>query len=564
MVAYALRQLKLHENNYPTHDLELAAIVFALKIWRHYLYGEKCFIYIDHKSLKNLPSQRELNLRQCRWMELIKDYDCVIDYHPGKANVVADALSRKTVQTLRALNAQLSLTDDGIVVVELIARPNLLNRVLRAQKKDEKIAAIISQIGNGKETEFTENEDGVLYYKDRVCVPNDSELKKAILEEAHNGSFAMHPSSTKMYQDLKVLYWWSGMKRDVSEFMTKCLVCQKVKAKHQVPSGLLQPIRIPEWKWDRITMDFMVGLPLTRRKHDSVWVVVDRLTKSADFLLVRTDYSLDKLAELYIKEIVLLHGILISIIHYFRPRSEVYLEIFGKIARGFRHSTEFPHNVPPTDRWTIKKSNSDYGRHAKELCDRLWGSWDRHIPLVEFVYNNSFQSSIGIAPYEALYGRKCRTSLCWTELSEKKVIGLDLIRETEEKVKMIKERLKVATDRQKSYANMKRKDIRYEVSEKVFLKVLPWKKVMRFGKKGKLSPIFIGPYEVIEKVGLVAYCLALHPDLENIDNVFHVSMLRRYRSYPSHVVSSKTIELRPDLTYEEEPVEIFAREAKEM
>ena len=128
------------------------------------------------------------------------------------------------------------------------------------------------------------------------------------------------------------------------------------------------------------------------------------------------------------------------------------------------------------------------------------GNWDRHIRLVEFVYNNSFQSSIGMAPYKALYGRKCRTPLCWTELSEKKVISPNLIQETEEKVKMIRERLKVAIDRQKSYADMKRKDIRYEIDEKVFLKVSPWKKVTKFEKKGKLSPRFIGPYEVIKKV----------------------------------------------------------------
>ena len=192
------------------------------------------------------------------------------------------------------------------------------------------------------------------------------------------------------------------------------------------------------------------------------------------------------------------------------------------------------------------------------------GSWDRHIPLVEFVYNNSFQSSIGMAPYEALYGRKCRTPLCWTELSEKKVIGSDLIQETEEKVKMIREILKVANDRQKSYADMKRRDICYEIKEKVFLKVSSWKKVMRFGKKSKLSPRFIGSYEVIEKVGPVAYRLALPPELEKIHSVFHVFMLRRYRSDPSHVVSSETIELRPNLTYEEEPVEILAREVKEL
>ena len=232
VVAYASRQLNPHEKNYPTHDLELAAIMFTLKIWRHYLYGEKCFIYTNHKSLKYLPSQRELNLRQCRWMELIKDYDCVIDYHPKQANVVADALSRKSVQTLRALNAHLSLSDDSVIVAELITKLDLLNRVLEAQKNDEKIAVIVNHNRVGKETEFTAKENEFLYYRDRVCVPNDDELKKSIFKEAHNGSFSLHPSSTKIYQDLKTSYWWSGMKRDVSEFVTKCMVCQKVKAKH--------------------------------------------------------------------------------------------------------------------------------------------------------------------------------------------------------------------------------------------------------------------------------------------------------------------------------------------
>ena len=341
-----------------------------------------------------------------------KDYDCVIDYHPGKANVVADALSRKTMQTLQALNDHLSLIDDGIVVTELIARPSLLNRVLEAQKKDEKIYAVINQIGNVKETEFTVNENGVLYYKDRVCVPDCNDLRKSILEEAHSGSFAIHPGSTKMYRDLKMSFWWSGMKRDISEFVTKCLVCQRVKAEHQVPSGLLQPTRIPEWKWDRITMDFVVGLPLTGRKHDSIWVVVDRLTKSAHFLPMRTDYLLDKLQELYIKEIVRLHGILISIIldRDLRFTSRFWGKLQEALGTRLNFSTAFH-----------SQTNGQSERVIQILEDMIRscvidyeGSWDRHIPLVEFVYNNSFQSSIGMVPYKALYGRKCRTPLCWT------------------------------------------------------------------------------------------------------------------------------------------------------
>ena len=253
----------------------------TLSLWR------KVFHLHRSQSLKYLPSQRELNLRQRRWMELIKDYDCVIDYHPEKASVVANALSRKLVQTLQVLNAHLSLSDDGEIVAELIAKPDLLNQVLEAHKNDEKISTIVKQSREGKKTEFTVKEDGFLYYQDRVCVANDDKLKKSILEEAHSGSFVVCPGSTKMYQDLKTSYWWSGKKSDFSEFVTKYMVCQKVKAQHQVPSGLLQHIRIPEWKWDRITMDFVVKLPSTGRKHDSVWVIVYRLTKIAHFLLVR-------------------------------------------------------------------------------------------------------------------------------------------------------------------------------------------------------------------------------------------------------------------------------------
>ena len=303
-------------------------------------------------------------------------------------------------------------------------------------------------------------------------------------------------------------------------------------------------------------MDFVVGLSLTGRKNDSVWVVVDRLTKSAHFLPVRIDYSLDKLVELYINEIVRLHGIPISIIS---DRDLRFISRFwGKFQEALCTRLKFSTTFHPQKDGQSKIVIQVLDDMLRSCVIDYDGSWDRHIPLVEFVHNNIFQSSIGMAPYEALYGRKCRTHLYWTELSEKRIIGPNLIQETEEKMKMIRERLKVAIDRQNSYADMKRKDVCYETGEKVFLKVSPWKKVMKFGRKGKLSPRFIRPYEVIEKVGPVAYRLALPPELEKIHNVFHVSMLRRYISDPSHVVSSEMIELRPDLMYEEESVEILA------
>ncbi|KAA3461417.1 reverse transcriptase [Gossypium australe] len=271
VIAYASRQLKPHEKNYPTHDLELAAIVFALKIWRHHLYGEKCRIFTDHKSFKYLMTQKKLNLRQRRWLELIKDYELVIDYHPRKANVVADALvidyhprkanvvadalSRKSLFALRAMNTQMTMSEDGSILAELKARPLFFQEIYEAKKDDSDLQVKRAHCESGK-----------------------------ILREAHSGCLSVHPGSTKVYNDLKQLYWWPSMKKDISKFVSKCLICQQVKAEHQVPSGLLQPIMVPEWKWDCITMDFVIGLSLTPSKKDAVWVVVDKLTKSAYFI----------------------------------------------------------------------------------------------------------------------------------------------------------------------------------------------------------------------------------------------------------------------------------------
>ena len=178
------------------------------------------------------------------------------------------------------------------------------------------------------------------------------------------------------------------------------------------------------------------------------------------------------------------------------------------------------------------------------------GSWDTHLPLMEFAYNNNYHASIRMAPYEALYGRKFRTPVCWDEVSERKLVGPEIVQMTYDKVKVIRERLKIAQDRQKSYADNRRKDLEFEVEDMVFLRISPWKGVLRFGKRGKLSPWYIGPYRIVERIGEVAYRLELPPELDCIHDVFHVSMLRMYIPYPSHVLTEQPVEIQENLTYE--------------
>ncbi|KAE8661615.1 Detected protein of confused Function [Hibiscus syriacus] len=361
LAGYYRRQLKLHEKNCPTHDLEMAVVVFALKIWRHYLYGERCYLYTDHK---------------------------MINFHPGKANVVADALSRKTFVALRALYARLSLRGDSVICAELTLKPSRLDRIKEFQARDEKLV-----------------------------IPDDDELKKDLLTEAHCSPLTMHPGGNKMYMDLKSRYWWPGMKMDITEFVFKCFTCQEIIRLHVVPVSNVSD-RDP-----RFTSRFWKSL------HKA--------------LRTRLNFSIA-----------------------FHPQTDGYL------------------------------------------------------PLTEFAYNNSYQSSIKIEPYEALYGRRCCTPLNWFELRDKEILGPELIQEE--------------------------------------------KKVLRFGRKGKLSPRFIGPYEIVKRVGPVAYQLALPLEMEKIHNVFHVSMLRKYRSDPSHIVTPEEIKIQPDLTYEEEPVKILAHEIKQL
>ncbi|GKB57161.1 reverse transcriptase domain-containing protein [Tanacetum coccineum] len=475
VIANASRQLKIHEKNYTTHDLELGAVVFTLKTWRHYLYGTKSVIYTDHKSLQHIFDQKELNMRQRRWIELFSDYKCEIRYHPGKANVVADALSRKE----------------------------------RLKPRRENVPA---KSLHGLDQQMEKKEDESLYFMDCIWVPLVGGVRTVIMDEAHKSKYSMHPRADKMYHDLRDMYWWSGMKRDIATYQ----------------------LEISEWKWDKITMDFITKLPRSKNGHDTIWVIVDRLTKSAHFLDIREDYSTERLAKIYIDEIVVRHGVPVSIISYRDGRftSRSWQTVQKALGTRLDMSTTYH---PQTD--------GQSERTIQTLKDMLracvidfGGGWDVHLPLAEFSYNNSYHSSIRCALFEALYGRKCRSPVLYAEIRESSLIGPELVQEMTDTVVLIKEKLKAARDHQKGYADNRRKPLEFEVGDRVMLKVLPWK----------------------------AYRLRLPKELSGVHNTFHVSNLKMCLADGSLHVPLDEIKVDKTLRFVEEPVEIMDREVKSL
>ncbi|GJZ50196.1 putative reverse transcriptase domain-containing protein [Tanacetum coccineum] len=463
VISYASRQLKIHEKNYTMHDLKLGAVVFALKIWRHYLYGTKCTVFTDHKSLQHILDQKELNMRQRRWLELLSDYDCYIRYHPGRANVVADALSRKEREPPLRVQAL-------VMTISLDLPKQILNAQTEARKpeniKNEDVGGML--IENAKFPEAIRTEkleprtDGTLCLNGRSWLPCYGDLRTVIMHESHKSKYSIHPGSEKMYQDVKKLYWWPNMKADIATYVSKCLTCAKVKAEHQRQSGLLVQPEIPQWKWDNITMDFVTKLPKSSQGYDTIWVIVDRLTKSAIFIPMKETDPLEKLARMYLKEVVTRHGIPVSIICDRDPRfaSNFWRSLQKALGTSLDMSTAYHPQTDGQSERTIQTLED-----MLRACVIDFGNgWVKHLPLVEFSYNNSYHASIKAAPFEALYGRKCRSPVCWAEVGEVQLTGPEIVQETKRSFKLNKDQ--AARDRQKSYADLKRKPMGFELEIK--------------------------------------------------------------------------------------------------
>ncbi|GJX96929.1 putative reverse transcriptase domain-containing protein [Tanacetum coccineum] len=505
VIAYASRQLKVHEKNYTTHDLELGAV------------------FATHSRPEGAEYEAKTLVR------------------------IVERLRRKLLR-VRALVMTIGL--------------NLPKQILSAQSEARKEENFINEDLRGMINKLEPRADGTLCLNNRSWIPCLGDLRALIMHESHKSKYSIHPGSDKMYQDLKKLYWWPNMKAEIATYVSKCLTCAKVKIEYQKPSGLLVQPEIPQWKWENITMDFVTKLPRTAAGQDTIWVIVDRLTKSAHFLPMREDDTLEKLTRQYLKEVVSKHGVPVSIIS---DRDGKFTSHFWKSlhkALGTRLDMSTAYH-PETDGQSERTIQTLEDMLRACVLDFGKG-WDKHLPLVEFSYNNSYHTSIKAAPFEALYGRKCRSPICWAEVGDSQLTGPEIIHETTERIVQIKSHIQAARDRQKSYADVRRKPLEFQVGDKVMLKVSPWKGVIRFGKRGKLNPRYIGPFKIIAKVGTVAYRLELPEKLSRVHSTFHVSKLKKCMADEPLAIPLDEIQVDDKLNFIEEPVEIMDREVKRL
>ncbi|KAI3814287.1 hypothetical protein L1987_19038 [Smallanthus sonchifolius] len=297
-------------------------------------------------------------------------------------------------------------------------------------------------------------------------------------------------------------------------------------------------------------MDFITKLLHTSRGHDSIWVIIDRFTKSAHFLPIREDYRVKKLAQIYIDEIVSHHGVPLNIIsdHDRRFTSRFWKSLQSALGTQLNLSTTY----------------QTFEDMLRACVIDFKGNWDLHLPLVEFSYNNCYHTSIDMAPFESLYGRKCRSPICWTEIGEAQITGPELIQETSDKTMLIRNNLQVARSRQKSYAEKCQKPLEFQVGDLVLLKVSPWKGVVHFGKKGKLAPRFVGPFKILERIGKVAFKLELPEGLSNVLPIFHVSNLKKCLADENLHIPLDEVHIDETMHFVEKTMEIMDREVKQL
>lgn len=481
-------------------------------------------------------------MRQRRWVEFLQEFTFDINYKPGKENVAADALSRR---------AHLCATSTVSISIEDEIKKNIL--------MDPEFQPILTKVQANDCPLNYHIFGGKLLFKGKTCIPQV--MRQQIMKEAHETPLAAHPGYHKMLASLRKNFFWPKMKKDVLDFAKRCLVCQKAKAERVKLPGLLQPHDIPKMKWQCISMDFITKLPKVIGGYDAIFVVVDKLTKVAHLIPIRETYTASDVAKIFVKEVVRLHGIPSKIISDRDSKftSRFWTSIFESLGTQLNLSTAYH---PETDGQT-ERVNQVIEDMLRSYCSQQPKLWIKYLPLVEFAYNSSYHRSLGMSPFKALYGQECFTPL---KLASPDLIipaAQNYLQEMDQQLDIIKQNLKRAKDRQKSYADQHRSIREFQEKEMVFLRVKPKRSSLKLGKFKKLSFRYCGPYEIIKKVGDQAYELNLPLHL-GIHRVFHVSLLKKYHPDPSHVLKDDEVILVSQEEFQTEPEAILEEREKRL
>ena len=520
-IAYRSRKLSEAERKYPTHEKEALAIVDAIREFKYYLDGVKFEVYTDHQSLQYLKTQPTLNPRQAHWMEYLAQFDFNIKYVPGPANVVADALSRKTEEISE--------------ITEVIS--HLAEEIKNSYQEDQGVQAIIKVLERPEEATTPELrkqakkyvvKDNLLYWGNRVYIPNQPKLRLKIFQEYHDVPAAGHFGFDKTYETISRSFYWPGIAEDLKTYITSCDACQRNKSRHQVPAGLLQPLPVPAYNWEQISMDFIVQLPKTKTGKDCIVVFVDRLSKMVHFVSTVTTATAPDVAEIFINNIFKLHGLPKVIVSDRDAKftSNFWKAFMRKMGTKVAMSTAYH---PQTDGQT-ERTNRTLEQMLRIYVSYKQDDWDQHLALAEFACNNTKNASTKNTPFYLNYGRHPNTPISLMQAQTSVPAVEEFTIRMGELIKTAQDNMRHAQTLQATYANQHRREESFETGDQVLLSSAH---IVQDNQKNrpsrKFQPRFYGPFEVLQEISPVAYKLKL-PDTMKIHPVFHVSLLSRYKN----------------------------------
>ena len=507
-IAYESRKLNDTERRYPVHDKEMTAIIHCLRIWRHYLLGSRFTIMTDNVATSYFQNQKKLSPKQARWQEFLAEFDYVMEYKPGKANVVADALSRKAM----------------LASVSSVAS-NLLERVKEGLLQDPMAKGLMELAKEGKTRRFWVEDDLLYTTGRRMYVPKWGNLRRDIMKECHDSKWAGHPGMQRTLALLEELYYWPHMRSDIEAYVKTCLVCQQDKIEQQVPAGLLQPLPIPERPWESVSMDFISALP----KSDgcgSIMVVVDRFSKYGTFIPALRDCTAEQAAKLFFKHVVKYWGLPRSIVSDRDPRftAKFWTELFKLMGSGLHFSTSFH---PQTDGQT-ERVNALLELYLRHFVSANQRDWAKLMDVAQFSYNLQRSESTQQSPFEIVIGQQPLTpQAIASSYTGSSPAAYRLAKGWHEQLDITKEYLDKAAKKMKKWADKHRRPVEFQVGDSVMVKLLPQQfKVFRSVHKGLVRK-YEGPFPILRKVGKVSYQVEL-PSKLKIHLVFHESMLKPY------------------------------------